>query len=154
MTAGSTRPHERRLAVAVVVVAQHAEDAQRRPQAQELPAELAEPGRAAGEVAGDDHEVRLRREREVHRLARRAQIEARREAGVEVRELHDGEAVERRGGVRRRQAPVDAAHPLGLVQQVDEAEGGGPRGRGRRPQPVADGSVQLASPGAVPAGPP
>ena len=56
---GVDRPHERRLAVAVVVVAQHAEDAQRRPQAQELPPELVEPGRAAGEVAGDDHEVRL-----------------------------------------------------------------------------------------------
>ena len=50
-------------------------------------------------------EVGPRREREVDGLAHGAQVEARPEAGVEVRELHDGEAVEVR---RARPAPAGA----------------------------------------------
>ena len=137
--------HERRLAVAVVVVAEHAEDAERRAQA-----------RAAGAAARSlpcgppakspvmSTRSGSRGERQVDGLARGAQVEAGREARVEVGELHDDEAVERRVGVRRRQAPVDAAHPLRLVQQIGEAEGGGPGDRGRRPQPVAREPAQVS----------
>jgi hypothetical protein len=73
---------------------------------------------------------------------------------VKVGELDDDQTVERRARIRRRQTPVDAADPLRLVQQIGEAEGGGPGGRGRRPQPVASEPAQVRSPGAVPAGPP
>ena len=152
--AGSVGPHERRLAVAVVVVAEHAEHAQARMEAQELPAELVQPCAAAGEVAGDHtRSGRAASARSTAlRVARRLRLGVK--PDVEVGELHHGEAVERRVGVRRRQAPVHAAHPLGLVQQIGETEGGGPDGRGRRPQPVAREPVQLTSSGAVPAGPP
>ncbi len=119
------RLDERSLAVAVVVIAEHAEDAERRRQTQQLAPQLLKSGRAAGEVAGDDDEVRHGGQRQVDGLARGPQVEARHEPRVEVRELHDGEAVERRVDVRRRQAPVHAAHPLRLVQQIGETESGG-----------------------------
>jgi hypothetical protein len=73
---------------------------------------------------------------------------------VEVREVHHGEPVERRVGVRRRQGKIDAAYPLRLVQEIDKAEGGGPGDRGRRPPRAASQPAQVASSGIVPAGPP
>ena len=94
--------HERRLALAVVVVAEHAEDTEGRMEPQQLPTQLLKTAPPAGEVAGDEHEVRLRGQRQVHGLASGSQIEAGGEPGVEVRELHHGEAVERRVGVRSR----------------------------------------------------
>ena len=53
-------PHEGRVALAVVVVAQHAQHAHRRLQAAELALELVEAVAPHREVAGDDHEVRVR----------------------------------------------------------------------------------------------
>ena len=138
--------HERRLAVPVVVVAEHRVHAERRHKAPQLALELGASVRPAGEVAGDEQQVRPRRQRQIDRLAHGAQVEARREAGMEVRELDEGEAVEFRRGIGRRQAPIDTADPLRLVQQIRKTEGGGGAQRRRRPQQIPEQRPQVSRP--------
>ncbi len=93
---------ERRLAAAVVVVAEHREDAQRCVERAEQRLDAVEVGGAAGKVAGDGDEVRLRRHGQIEGDARGAHVEAGPKAGVRVGEVGDGEAVQIRSAGRPR----------------------------------------------------
>jgi hypothetical protein len=132
----------------MVMVPQHPEDTERRPQTPELMLERGRAKHPAGEIARDEDEVRGGRHGEVDRLAHGAHIETRGEAGVEVRELHDREAIEVRRAGRRPQASVHAADPLRLVQKIRGADSGGRAERGG-PQTDSPGSVQTGAEGSL-----
>jgi hypothetical protein len=63
---------------------------------------------------------------------------------VEVREVHDGEAIKVSRAGRRPQAPVHAADPLRLMQKIRGADSGGRAERGR-PQTDYPNSVQTGA---------
>ena len=140
--------HERRLAVAVIVVAEHPEDAERCRvrQAPKLSLQLDPAVRPAGEVAGDDYEVGPRRECHVDGLPRGAHVEAGPETDVEIGELNDGQAAQIGSVGRRLEAQIDAAHPLRLVHHVREAQEDGRVQRGRDPERVLRQMPQVTRP--------